>query len=97
MRVVRLASWTVAALTMVTAGAAHAVPADPELAAVEPAALHDGRIWVEKPRIVLPLRAEEPLASGFCSRHAFRAGEPAPGLTGRKGPRSRRWWGHRAG
>lgn len=43
-------------------GAAHAVPRDPELAAIQPAAVHEGRSWVEKPRILMPLRPEEPLA-----------------------------------
>jgi len=47
----------------VASGPAHAVPSDPELAAIQPAVVHEGRSWVEKPRILKPLRPEEPLAT----------------------------------
>jgi len=44
-------------------GSAHAVPRDPELAAIQPATTREGRSWVEKPRILKPLRPEESLAT----------------------------------
>lgn len=47
----------------VGAGVGRAVPRDPELAALEPAAVPEGPRWVEKPRILKPLRPEEPIAT----------------------------------
>lgn len=40
-----------------------AVPRDPELAALEPAPVPEVPRWVEKPRILKPLRPEEPLGT----------------------------------
>lgn len=42
---------------------ARAVPHDPDLAALHPMPIRSVGSWVEKPRIIMPLRPEEPLAA----------------------------------
>lgn len=63
MGVVRVALAGGLGALMTLASPVHAVPRDPELAAIQPAAVHEGRSWVEKPRILKPLRPEESLAT----------------------------------
>jgi len=52
----------VCALWWANAGAARALPSDPELAALTTALVPAGRSWVEKPRVLKPLRPEQSIA-----------------------------------
>src|SRR5262245_50418542 len=62
-RGMRAMLWAVVAMVLGVGGAARALPSDPELAALQPAAALTGRSWVEKPRVIRPLRPEESLAT----------------------------------